>query len=103
MNLSNDNLISGEISRKNCLFASHNHSSQDPKYSYLFSVEMVNELVNQGMPFRDAYKEVGNQIEKGTFSFDISKGLNHTHEGSIGNLCNKEIEMEMKKSIEKFN
>jgi argininosuccinate lyase len=76
---------------------------QDPKYSYLFSVEMVNELVNQGMPFRDAYKEVGNQIEKGTFSFDISKGLNHTHEGSIGNLCNKEIEMEMKKSIEKFN
>lgn len=55
------------------------------------------------MPFRDAYKEVGNQIEKGTFSFDISKGLNHTHEGSIGNLCNKEIEMEMKKSIEKFN
>ncbi len=76
---------------------------QDPKYSYLFSVEMVNELVNQGMPFRDAYKEVGNQIEKGSFSFDISKGLNHTHEGSIGNLCNKEIEIEMKKSIEKFN
>ncbi len=76
---------------------------QDPKYSYLFSVEMVNELVNQGMPFRDAYKEVGNQIEKGTFSFDSSKGLNHTHEGSIGNLCNKEIEVEMKKTIEKFN
>ena len=76
---------------------------QDPKYSYLFSVEKVNELVNQGVPFRDAYKQVGNLIEKGEFSFDLSKGLDHTHEGSIGNLCNAEIELEMSKQIQKFN
>jgi argininosuccinate lyase len=76
---------------------------QEPKYSYLFSVEKVNELVNQGIPFRDAYKQVGSMIEKGEFSFDLSKGLHHTHEGSIGNLCNAEIEIEMIKQIEKFN
>ena len=76
---------------------------QDPKYSYLFSVEKVNELVNQGVPFRDAYKQVGSIIEKGEFSFDLSKGLHHTHEGSIGNLCNTEIELEMSKQIQKFN
>jgi argininosuccinate lyase len=75
----------------------------DPKYTYLFSVEMVNELVNQGVPFRDAYKEVGNKIEKGEFTFDPTKGLKHTHEGSIGNLCNKEIQLEMNKVVEKFN
>jgi len=74
----------------------------DPKYTYLFSVEMVNELVNQGIPFRDAYKEVGNKIEKGEFTFDPTKGLKHTHEGSIGNLCNKEIQLEMDKVVEKF-
>jgi argininosuccinate lyase len=63
----------------------------DPKYSYLFSVEAVNELVNKGIPFREAYKEVGNKIEKGEFHFDHSRGLHHTHEGSIGNLCNDKI------------
>ncbi len=76
---------------------------QDPRYNYLFSVEKVNELVNQGIPFRDAYKQVGNMIEKGEFSFDLSKGLHHTHEGSIGNLCNAEIELEMSKQMQKFN
>jgi argininosuccinate lyase len=76
---------------------------QDPIYSYLFSVEKVNELVNQGVRFRDAYKQVGSMIEKGEFSFDLSKGLHHTHEGSIGNLCNAEIELEMSKQIQKFN
>lgn len=69
----------------------------DEKYKYLFSVEAVNELVNNGMSFRDAYKAVGNTIEKGEFHFDGSKKLNHTHEGSIGNLCNEAIEKEMKK------
>lgn len=69
----------------------------DEKYKYLFSVEAVNELVNKGMSFRDAYKAVGNTIEKGEFHFDGSKKLNHTHEGSIGNLCNEAIEKEMKK------
>lgn len=76
---------------------------QDKKYSYLFSVEKVNELVNQGIPFRDAYKQVGNMIEESKFSFDFSKGLEHSHEGSIGNLCNTEIEEEMHKQLEKFN
>src|SRR4029079_19075107 len=63
----------------------------DEKYKYLFSVEAVNELVNKGIPFREAYQQVGNQIEKGEFNFDFSRGLHHTHEGSIGNLCNEEI------------
>jgi argininosuccinate lyase len=75
----------------------------DPKYSYLFSVEKVNELVNQGVPFREAYKQVGNLIEEGKFSFDPAKGLQHTHEGSIGNLCNAAIEEEMSKQLQKFN
>jgi argininosuccinate lyase len=70
---------------------------QDPKYQYLFSVEKVNELVNQGIPFRDAYKQVGELIESGNFQFDATKGLKHTHEGSIGNLCNDEIREEMLK------
>ncbi len=75
----------------------------DEKYRYLFSVEAVNELVNKGIPFREAYKEVGNQIEKGTFQFDYKKQLHHTHEGSIGNLCNEMIAAAMKKTISKFD
>jgi argininosuccinate lyase len=54
-------------------------------YQYLFSVEEVNKLVQQGVPFRDAYKLVGKHIDEGTFKPD--KKLNHTHQGSIGNLC----------------
>jgi argininosuccinate lyase len=61
----------------------------DPKYNYLFSVEVVNEAVFNGVPFRDAYKLVGKQIAEGTFNPHIE--LKHTHEGSIGNLCNTEI------------
>lgn len=75
----------------------------DEKYKYLFSVEAVNELVNQGIPFRDAYQQVGNRIEKGAFQFDFSKGLHHTHEGSIGNLKNDSISTLMKSVLEKFN
>ncbi len=75
----------------------------DEKYKYLFSVEAVNELVNKGIPFREAYQQVGNQIEKGEFNFDFSKGLHHTHEGSIGNLCNEEIKKEMQKVRKKFD
>ena len=63
----------------------------------------VNELVNKGVSFRDAYREIGNLIEKGEFSVDQSKSLHHTHEGSIGNLCNQEIRAEMDKVIRKFN
>lgn len=74
----------------------------DDKYRYLFSVEAVNELVNKGVPFREAYKTVGGQIEKGEFRYDFSKGLNHTHEGSIGNLKNDAIINEMEKVMQKF-
>lgn len=62
---------------------------KDEKFKYLFSVEEVNKLVNQGMPFRDAYKKVGLDIENGHFTYDTR--IQHTHEGSIGNLCNPEI------------
>ncbi|HTM91147.1 MAG TPA: argininosuccinate lyase [Flavisolibacter sp.] len=75
----------------------------DEKYKYLFSVEAVNELVNKGIPFREAYQQVGNQIEKGEFNFDFSKGLHHTHEGSIGNLQNEEIKKLMEVVVQKFN
>ena len=75
----------------------------DEKYAYLFSVEAVNELVNNGIPFREAYKQVGNQIEKGTFKFDPGKGLRHTHEGSIGNLGTEEIKNQMVRVLQKFN
>jgi argininosuccinate lyase len=74
----------------------------DEKYRYLFSVEAVNALVNKGMSFREAYQAVGNQIDQGNFQFDLSQPLHHTHEGSLGNLCNKEIRMEMQKVQDKF-
>jgi argininosuccinate lyase len=67
----------------------------EEKYNYLFSVEKVNELVNQGIPFRDAYAQVGNMIDQGNFHFDATQKLNHTHEGSIGNLCTAEISAAM--------
>jgi argininosuccinate lyase len=60
-------------------------------YRYVFSVEAVNEKVNAGIPFREAYRQVGNDIEKGAFNWDPSRPLQHTHEGSIGNLCTVEI------------
>ncbi len=73
----------------------------DPKYKFLFSVEEVNRLVLQGTPFRDAYKLIGEQIEKGNFTYSTS--INHTHEGSMGNLCNDKIAQMMNHVIEKFN
>jgi argininosuccinate lyase len=73
----------------------------DPKYAYLFSVEEVNRLVLSGTPFRDAYKQVGLAIEKGDFNPD--KKVNHTHEGSIGNLGNKEITASFDKLIQNFD
>ncbi len=73
----------------------------DEKYKYLFSVEGVNDLVNKGIPFREAYQQVGNSINKGEFEYDL-KQLHHTHEGSIGNPCNNEIADEMKKVLAKF-
>ncbi len=74
---------------------------QDSFYKHLFSVEVVNDLVLQGMPFRDAYKKVGLDIEANQFAPDQSK-VNHTHEGSIGNLCLDEIKSKMTLQIGDF-
>lgn len=63
--------------------------ANDERYKFMFSVEEVNRLTREGMPFRDAYKKVGLDIEAG--NFEPVKEIHHTHEGSIGNLCNKEI------------
>ncbi len=72
----------------------------DDKYKYAFSVEEVNKLVLQGMPFRDAYKKVGLDIESGKFAYTTT--ILHTHEGSIGNLCNDKIEIAMHHIIALF-
>ena len=77
------------------------HILDDDKYLLIFSVEEVNRLVREGMPFRDAYKKVGLDIEAGNFSHD--KTVHHTHEGSIGNLCNDEISGLMQKVVDGFN
>ena len=75
---------------------------EDEKYLYIFSVEEVNRLVlEEGMPFRDAYKKVGLDIEKGNFMHN--KKVAHTHEGSIGNLCNDRIAEYKKSIIDQFN
>ncbi len=73
----------------------------DVKYDLIFSVEEVNRLVLNGMPFRDAYKKVGLDIEKGAFSPD--KKLQHIHEGSIGNLCNDAIALLMQNTTSLFS
>lgn len=73
----------------------------DEKYKFLFSVEEVNKLVLQGIPFRDAYKKIGLDIENNNYQY--STQVNHTHEGSIGNLCNDQIERMMKAQIASFN
>ena len=72
----------------------------DDRYKYVFSVEDVNRLVQDGVPFRDAYKQVGKQIEAG--EYEPSKELNHTHEGSLGNLCLPEIENKMNAVLDGF-
>jgi len=63
---------------------------KDEKYKYIFTVEKINELVNSGMTFRDAYRQVGDEVQSGTFSYTPGN-ISHTHEGSIGNLCNDKI------------
>jgi argininosuccinate lyase len=77
------------------------HILDDDKYLYMFSVEEVNRLASEGMPFRDAYKKVGLDIEAGNFSHD--KTVHHTHAGSIGNLCNDKIEELMQQVVSGFN
>jgi argininosuccinate lyase len=68
---------------------------KDEKYRYIFSVEAVNELVKAGHSFREAYVMVGNAIETGVYTHNTNIALNHTHEGSLGNLCTEEIRHEM--------
>lgn len=94
---------------KDCLRMTHlmlsnievkNDLLKDEKYKYLFSVEEVNKLVLQGIPFRDAYKIIGQSIEKGEFKY--SDNLHHTHEGSMGNLCNDQIQNMMNTEIQSF-
>ena len=70
------------------------------KYKYAFSVEAVNALVLEGLPFRDAYKKVGLDIESG--NFEVSSSVNHVHEGTIGNLCNDQIQQMMQTVLAKF-
>lgn len=77
-----------------------NNILDDAKYAYLFSVEEVNRLVLNGIPFRDAYKHVGYAIENGEFKPD--RNVNHTHEGSIGNLGNEHITEAMQKLVNQF-
>ena len=77
------------------------HILDNPMYDPMFSVEDVNKLAAAGMPFRDAYKKVGLEIENGTFKAD--KHIHHTHEGSMGNLCNDRIEALMDQTLSEFH
>lgn len=74
---------------------------KDDQYKFLFSVEEVNKLVLSGMPFRDAYKKVGLDIEQG--NYNPAKEVSHTHEGSIGNLNNKQVERMMEDALARFD
>ncbi|MCL4164123.1 UNVERIFIED_CONTAM: hypothetical protein GTU68_053778 [Idotea baltica] len=94
---------------KDCLFMAdfmlekvkiNNHLIMKDKYKYLFSVEETNKLVLQGVPFRDAYKQLGLAIERG--DFDPERSVNHSHEGSIGQLNLKEIKAMMDSSLAGF-
>ncbi len=98
------------LSLKDCLKMMHlmmeNISVQkdilkDPQYLHLFTVEEMNKLVLQGIPLRDAYREIGNQVAEGRFS--SSGELKHTHEGSVGNLETEKIAKMMSKAVEGFN
>ena len=72
----------------------------EEKYKYLYSVEEVNRLVLQGIPFREAYRQIGDAIGKG--NFDPPREIHHTHEGSIGNLCNEKIREQLEQVINQF-
>jgi argininosuccinate lyase len=109
MQLLKENLFEGIESIKECLYMTgfmlekievNKSILEDERYQYMFSVELVNELVSQGKSFRDAYREVGNMIEKGKYK--PNKRLHHTHEGSLGNLMNDKIEEMMQEHIKYF-
>ncbi len=73
----------------------------DPRYDYLFTVEDVNRLVLAGTPFRDAYRQIGMQVQQGTYS--PTRSVHHTHAGSIGNLCTADIAAKMDAAMTPFN
>jgi argininosuccinate lyase len=109
MQLTKESLFPAIVELKNCLettelMLQHIQIKKDiltdEKYKYLFSVEAVNEEVLAGVPFREAYKKVGKAIEDN--SFNPSAKINHTHEGSIGNLCNEQNVKQMKELMEKL-
>jgi argininosuccinate lyase len=109
LQLLKENLFPAITSLNECLemtafmlqnIAVRDHILDDKKYDYLFSVDVVNELALNGTPFREAYKIVGETIDKGTFA--PNKTVKHTHEGSIGNLCNPEIEAMMNEVLAQF-
>ncbi|EIM76292.1 argininosuccinate lyase [Nitritalea halalkaliphila LW7] len=75
---------------------------QDPFYKHVFSVEAVNKLVIEGLPFRDAYKQVGRAIENDAFTVDQSR-VDHVHAGSIGNLCLEEISADFRAGLQRFD
>ena len=79
----------------------NDHILDNPMYDPMFSVEEVNRLAAAGMPFRDAYKKVGLEIEAGEFV--ANKNIHHTHEGSIGNLCNDKIQALMEQTMTEFS
>ena len=72
----------------------------DERYNYLFTVEDVNRLTLSGVPFREAYRTIGGQVQRGEYK--PTREVQHTHEGSIGNLCNDKIADKMNKVVEKF-
>ena len=72
----------------------------DSRYDYLFTVEDVNRLTLSGVPFREAYKQIGMAVQRG--EYQPTRCVEHTHEGSIGNLCNDKIADKMNKVVEKF-
>ncbi len=74
----------------------------DSKYRYLFTVEAINRLVTDGVPFREAYREVGNAVAAGSFSYDGFDPKGHTHEGSMGNLCTETVREAFLKVLSRF-
>lgn len=110
LQLLKENLFPAFVSLKECLdildlmlenIQINPNILDDPKYDYLFSVEVVNNQVLDGIPFREAYKNIGLAIESGTYQ--PSKQVNHTHEGSIGNLMNDAIAEQFKKAVDQFD
>lgn len=108
MQLTKEILFPGIEALKSCLsivqmmlheIVVHDNILDDERYKYIFTVEQLNDMVNSGVAFRDAYKQVGIEVENGNFSYH-GKQLHHIHAGSIGNLCNEEIRKEMSRVIE---